>query len=102
MTETVVEPAVTPGPRKSTHPRGLMTLFFTEMWERFSFYGMKAMLFLFVTAAVMDGGLGITESAAVAPSLSMAARTMGTAPATTPASNMVRSISDIFRLRVCR
>ena len=44
------------------HPRGLFTLFMTEVGERFSFYGMKAMLFLFVTAAVMDGGLGITES----------------------------------------
>lgn len=46
------------------HPRGLSTLFFTEMWERFSFYGMKAMLFLFVTAAIVEGpqaGLGIGE-----------------------------------------
>jgi len=46
------------------HPRGLSTLFFTEMWERFSFYGMKAMLFLFVIAAVTEGpdsGLGIGE-----------------------------------------
>ena len=44
------------------HPRGLSTLFFTEMWERFSYYGMKAMLFLFVTAAIIEGpqsGLGI-------------------------------------------
>jgi POT family proton-dependent oligopeptide transporter len=46
------------------HPRGLSTLFFTEMWERFSFYGMKAMLFLFITAAIVEGpqsGLGIGE-----------------------------------------
>jgi POT family proton-dependent oligopeptide transporter len=46
------------------HPRGLSTLFFTEMWERFSFYGMKAMLFLFITAAIIEGpqsGLGIGE-----------------------------------------
>ncbi|MDA8018388.1 MAG: peptide MFS transporter [Thermoanaerobaculia bacterium] len=46
------------------HPRGLSTLFFTELWERFSFYGMKAMLFLFVTAAVIEGpqaGLGMGE-----------------------------------------
>ncbi len=40
------------------HPRGLMTLFFTEMWERFSYYGMRAILMLFMTAAVIDGGLG--------------------------------------------
>ena len=40
------------------HPRGLATLFFTEMWERFSFYGMRALLILFMTAKVDDGGLG--------------------------------------------
>ncbi|NJD10040.1 MAG: peptide MFS transporter [Gemmatimonadetes bacterium] len=40
------------------HPRGLSTLFFTEMWERFSYYGMRALLILFMTAAVPDGGLG--------------------------------------------
>ena len=32
------------------HPRGLSTLFFTEMWERFSYYGMRALLILFMTA----------------------------------------------------
>ena len=40
------------------HPRGLATLFFTEMWERFSFYGMRALLILFMTAGVAQGGLG--------------------------------------------
>ena len=40
------------------HPRGLATLFFTEMWERFSYYGMRALLLLYMTAAVADGGLG--------------------------------------------
>src|SRR4051812_33946336 len=40
------------------HPRGLATLFFTEMWERFSFYGMRALLILFMTASVARGGLG--------------------------------------------
>ena len=40
------------------HPRGLSTLFFTEMWERFSFYGMRALLILFMTAAPASGGLG--------------------------------------------
>ena len=34
------------------HPRGLSTLFFTEMWERFSYYGMRAILILFMTAEV--------------------------------------------------
>ena len=46
------------------HPRGLATLFFTEFFERFSFYGMRALLILFLTAAVERGGLGIdTETA---------------------------------------
>jgi len=40
------------------HPRGLSTLFFTEMWERFSFYGMRALLILFMTASPAIGGLG--------------------------------------------
>src|SRR6185312_3048153 len=40
------------------HPRGLSTLFFTEMWERFSYYGMRALLLLFMTGAVAKGGLG--------------------------------------------
>jgi len=44
------------------HPRGLSTLFFTEMWERFSYYGMRAILILFMTAAVADGGLGFDAS----------------------------------------
>ena len=39
------------------HPRGLSTLFFTEMWERFSYYGMRALLILFMTAPVAAGGL---------------------------------------------
>jgi POT family proton-dependent oligopeptide transporter len=41
------------------HPRGLATLFFTEMWERFSYYGMRALLILFMTDAA-HGGLGMT------------------------------------------
>jgi len=40
------------------HPRGLSTLFFTEMWERFSYYGMRGFLILYLTAAVASGGLG--------------------------------------------
>lgn len=40
------------------HPRGLSTLFFTEMWERFSYYGMRALLILFMTASPATGGLG--------------------------------------------
>jgi POT family proton-dependent oligopeptide transporter len=39
------------------HPRGLATLFYTEMWERFSYYGMRALLILFMTAPLSAGGL---------------------------------------------
>jgi POT family proton-dependent oligopeptide transporter len=39
-------------------PRGLTTLFFTEMWERFSYYGVRALLILYMTKAAADGGLG--------------------------------------------
>src|SRR6185436_2357965 len=44
------------------HPRGLSTLFFTEMWERFSYYGMRALLTLYMTSKAVDGGLGFSES----------------------------------------
>jgi len=42
-------------------PRGLTTLFFTEMWERFSYYGMRALLVLFMTTGVAEGGLGFPD-----------------------------------------
>ncbi len=50
------------------HPRGLSTLFFTEMWERFSYYGMRALLILFMTAAVTgeNPGLGFEVDRAAA------------------------------------
>lgn len=41
------------------HPRGLATLFMTEMFERFTYYGMRALLMLFMTAPALKGGLGI-------------------------------------------
>jgi POT family proton-dependent oligopeptide transporter len=43
------------------HPRGLSTLFFTEMWERFSYYGMRAFLILYMVAPVTAGGLGLAD-----------------------------------------
>jgi POT family proton-dependent oligopeptide transporter len=46
------------------HPWGLSTLFFTEFWERFSYYGMRAILILYMTAAVADGGLGFDATRA--------------------------------------
>ena len=42
------------------HPRGLATLFFTELWERFSYYGMRSILILYMTSTVAQGGLGFT------------------------------------------
>lgn len=42
----------------ASHPRGLSTLYFTELWERFSFYGMRALLTLFMVAPIAQGGLG--------------------------------------------
>src|SRR5687767_5656517 len=44
------------------HPRGLSTLFFTEMWERFSYYGMRAILILFMTAQASQGGMGLATA----------------------------------------
>ena len=52
------------GPTAFGHPKGLMTLFFTEMWERFSYYGMRALLILFMTKAIADGGLGFDDPTA--------------------------------------
>jgi POT family proton-dependent oligopeptide transporter len=43
------------------HPKGLATLFFTEMWERFSYYGMRAILLLFMVASVENGGMGLDD-----------------------------------------
>ncbi len=48
------------------HPGGLTTLFFTEMWERMSYYGMRALLVLFMTAALQTGGLELTVASATA------------------------------------
>ncbi|AKS41613.1 peptide MFS transporter [Wenzhouxiangella marina] len=48
------------------HPVGLGNLFFTELWERFSYYGMRALLVLFMVAAVSEGGLGFDDPTATA------------------------------------
>ncbi len=45
-------------------PRGLSTLFFTEMWERFSYYGMRAILLFYMYYAVSKGGLGFDQATA--------------------------------------
>ena len=63
MADPTATPAVSPDPSRSFfgHPRGLATLFMTEMWERFTYYGMRAILLLYLVAAIKDGGLGIDD-----------------------------------------
>jgi proton-dependent oligopeptide transporter, POT family len=48
------------------HPRGLSTLFFSEMWERFSYYGMRGFLVLYMTAPLALGGMGLDTATAAA------------------------------------
>ena len=48
------------------HPLGLMTLFGTEFWERFSYYGMRAILLFYLTDTLADGGLGLSEETGLA------------------------------------
>lgn len=59
---TGVAPAIASDHSFFGHPRGLSTLFFTEMWERFSYYGMRALLTLYMTSKLVEGGLGFNES----------------------------------------
>src|SRR5699024_4568064 len=47
------------------HPAGLFVLFFTEMWERFSYYGMRALLTLFLVSSLAQGGWEWTRSEAL-------------------------------------
>src|SRR4051794_30824363 len=53
-----------PGLGLSSHPRGLSALYLTELWERFSYYGMRALLVLFMVAPVTEGGLGFATPSA--------------------------------------
>ncbi|MEZ4401515.1 MAG: peptide MFS transporter [Kofleriaceae bacterium] len=46
------------------HPKGLMTLFMLELWERFSYYGMRAFLVIFITTPALKGGLGESKATA--------------------------------------
>ena len=50
---------------RKSHPKGLYTLFATEMWERFSYYGMRSLLVLYLTATVVNGGFGLDRQAAL-------------------------------------
>ena len=63
MTHVAVEPVPEAPPTAETkgfsgHPKGLTPLFFTELWERFSYYGMRAILVLYMVATPAQGGLG--------------------------------------------
>ncbi len=61
---TAPRTAVAEDTRFFGHPRGLATLFFTELWERFSYYGMRALLILFMTAPLATGGLAFDTAKA--------------------------------------
>lgn len=50
---------------RQKHPPGLYLLFLTEMWERFSYYGMRALLTLYLTTALVSGGLGFERTTAM-------------------------------------
>ncbi|MFM8903639.1 MAG: MFS transporter, partial [Verrucomicrobiota bacterium] len=50
--ETVLEGGI------GGHPKGLSNLFYAEMWERFSYYGMRALLLLFMLEPATKGGMG--------------------------------------------
>lgn len=56
-------PSSTSGPQVFGHPTGLFTLFFTEMWERFTYYGMRALLVLFLADSTR-GGFGLDDKTA--------------------------------------
>lgn len=68
MTTATAAPPAAPAPPAPRgffgHPRGLATLFFTELWERFSYYGMRAILILFMTAPLAAGGLAFDTAKA--------------------------------------
>ena len=63
---STAQPSAPSGRTLLGHPIGLSTLFFTEFWERFSYYGIRPLLILFMSAAILDGGFGIERSQASA------------------------------------
>ncbi|MFE3994468.1 peptide MFS transporter [Streptomyces goshikiensis] len=68
MASSLTRDSVAPSTEKTFlgHPTGLAFLFMTEMWERYSFYGMRALLVLYLATNVADGGLGMNDATAVA------------------------------------
>src|SRR4029078_5470933 len=65
-TEAAVRPTAAEDRRFFGHPLGLSTFFFTEIGERFSFYGIRPLLILFMTAAITSGGFGFERTQASA------------------------------------
>jgi len=51
--------------QENKHPKGLRVLFFTEMWERFSYYGMRALLVLYLTSKIIHGGFELNRANAL-------------------------------------
>jgi POT family proton-dependent oligopeptide transporter len=79
------------------HPRGLSTLFFTEMWERFSYYGMRALLMLFMVTPLADGGLGFdTGTAGAVYGLYTSMVYMATLPGGWIADRLIGQRSAVF------
>jgi len=66
MTEAVTTADGVVAPQVLGHPRGLVNLFFTEMWERLSYYGMRALLVLFMTDQIINGGMDLDDASAYA------------------------------------
>src|SRR5699024_4833606 len=60
-----METAVRELPQGKKHPKGLYLLFFTELWERYSYFGMRSILVLYLTAALISGGLGMSPQSAM-------------------------------------
>jgi POT family proton-dependent oligopeptide transporter len=65
MSPRETRPVVGREPTFLGHPRGLAVLFGTEMWERFSFYGLQGILLMFLTASLAQNGLGLSDTVAV-------------------------------------
>ncbi|WP_377887590.1 peptide MFS transporter [Alkalihalobacillus sp. R86527] len=63
--DTTVDSKVKPPKGKGKHPPGLYLLFITEMWERYSYYGMRSILILYLTAELISGGLGMDNGKAL-------------------------------------
>src|SRR5688572_2998275 len=67
--ETNGEPEASPGSAPKGHPKGLYLLFTVEMWERMSYYGMRALLVLYMVAKTTDANPGFEFSRSTALSI---------------------------------